>query len=285
MTETKEFDFEPGFVPPKNLQYFLLILRHLKKVQSRIKLFKIHYLIEKEGHVKFDLPIDTYEFGPVDYVSFNFCVENGLIESRVLQGVKYEYYETSLTERGKRFFEIFCKPNMHKSDIKKALRIIEKYRKYQGMKILEYVHKNYVDPFTDNKKVREFIKEFENKLDIFLNLSQKQLQITGINKDSQYTLLGELYHIKEILKSLRDIKDPTKIGTILKTIFEFFGSLEANKYLNNPVSVELFEFLDNYCNKEGVHKSIASDDFSDIPEEERKCLLKAVAQIKIPPCS
>lgn len=269
------------FTPPKNLQYLMLIVNQLKEVRGRVKLFKIHYLIEKEGLVKFDMPIHTYPLGPVDYASFNFCMANNLFGEGLAPSLPYNYYKITLTEEGKKFFRASCLPNMNKKEIDEALRIINKYGVQPGTAILSYVHKKYVDPFKKPEALK-YIDDFGKKVSIHSFLVTKEIE-KGADADQQYVLLGELHHVGKILSVLKKVEDAGKIGTILWTIYDMLKSIEVNQYRNNPYTTELFEFLDNYCEKEGIHRSISSDDFSDIPEGERERLLKAVAQLEIPP--
>lgn len=274
-----DFNFGCGFVPPKNLQYFIFILKEMKKVRGRTKLFKIHSLIEEEGRVKYNLPIDTYPLGPVDYEAFDFCKNNALIEDRLVQAYPYEYYETYLTERGRAFFKKYCEPNMQKEEVEKARKIIKKYRTFSGIEILAHVHKKYVDPFKKRDFVNESVQEAGNRIRTLASIVENK---TDYEKDGKELLLSEFRHLREVLKSLKDIEDPNNIGAVLVNLDYFLKSLEKNGYKRNPLSLELFEFIDNYADKEGIHKSIASDDFSDIPEDERERLVQTLLKMRIP---
>ncbi len=282
MVEIRELGFNPGFVPTKNLQYFLLVLGKLKRVRGRTKLFKIHSLIEEEGHVKYNGPIDTYPLGPVDYETFNFCEQNGLIEDNKIISLPHDFYEVSLTQKGRIFFRKFCIPNMEKKEIEKALKIISNYRSMSNKSILEHVHNTYVDKFKDRGAVEEFIFEATQRINIVSNIVG-QIAVSDGTQDDPDTLLGELRQLTEILKSLRSVTDPTKIGTILVNLSSFLDSLKMNGYKRNVVSIELFEFLDHYADKEKIQKSITCEDFSDIPAEEREKLFEAILNMEIPP--
>lgn len=270
------------FRPPKNLQYFLLILKDMKKIRGRIKLFKIHYLIEREGHVKYDRSIKNYPLGPVDYSSFDYCSANGLINENLVTATPYDYYEISITEKGEEFFDKHCRPLMKEKELESARGIIKKYRNMWGKTILKYVHKKYVDPFKDAEWINKVIMDYQGRNSIIFDLAQKKLEVAE-DEDRQQVLLGQLHHIEKILNKIKHHSDPVNIGNVLWTIYEFHKSLETSRYISNPYTDELFEFLDNYCEKEGIHQSIASDDFSDIPKEERERLFQAVARLKIPP--
>lgn len=272
------------FKPPKNLQYFLLILKDLKRVRGRIKLFKIHYLIEKEGLVKYDQSIKNYPLGPVDYSSFDFCTANDLIYEELVTASPHDYYEISMTKKGEAFFEGHCRPLMREKEFGRARGVIAKYRDSWSSTILKYVHDKYVDPFKDAHKINKIIEDYLGSNSIILDLVQKKLPHAE-DEDRQYILVGQLYHVERILRKLKHYRDPVNIGSVLWTVHELYKSLEVSQYTSNPYTKELFEYLDNYCEKEGIHQSITSDDFSDLPEGERERLFQATAQLEIPPSS
>lgn len=273
--------FESDFIPPKNIQFFLLILDKLNKLEGKTKLLKIHYLIEKEGKVKFDSPIKTYEWGPADFSAYNVCRDAGFIEIKKEEFENFERYIIEITEDGRKFYNNLCEPNMKKNEKERAIKIINKYKEYSYDEILKHVHSKYVDPFKNEENKNRTIRDLINNLEITINACEKKLERGNVDKNSQYTLIGELYHIKEILKSLFSEEDPTKIGAITTTVSEFLEYLGLTNE-SNSFTEELFSFIDNYSEKENIKKSITSDDFSDIPEEERKCLAKEIAQIKAP---
>jgi hypothetical protein len=266
-------NFEAGFIPPKNLQYFLLILNETEIVRGRTKLLKIHSLIEEEGLVKYNLPINTYPLGPADFATFNFCNESGLIEDVLIESVPHDYHEIRMTRIGELFFERFCTPNMDTSDIKKAKQIINKYKGWTNRTILEKVHAIFVDPFNNKIGVETSISETLGRLIIIQSLVEKNID-TGFGEKEM--LKGELRHIIEILKALRVVDDPTKICTLIVNINHFLEHLNFNCYRRNAFTTELFDFLDNYAGKERILNSIASSDFSDIPFTERDALFEAI---------
>lgn len=276
----EEFEFKP----PKNLQYFLLIPKRLGRVKGRIQLFKIHYLIEKEGLVKYDRSIKNHPLGPVDYSSFDFSVAIGLITENMVSSIPRDYYEISLTDKGEKYFNDLCLPLMNEWELSKASAVIERYKNWWGNKILSYVHSKYVDPFKDPRRINQLIKSYTEFNAMLIDLARKNLD-SADDKDQQYILLGQMHHVEKILQKLKQHYDPVNIGSVIWTIYEFHKSLEASKYVANPYTKELFEYLDNYCEKERIHKSIASDDFSDLPEEERERVLKALYQLEFPPSS
>ncbi|MBU2476525.1 SocA family protein [Candidatus Micrarchaeota archaeon] len=272
--------------PTKNIQFLLYALNKLQPAKGRIKLYKIHYLIEREGHVKYDMPINQYPLGPVDYISINFCTENDLIRETVEEYFGYACYSISLTPQGKDYFDRECLPKIKRDEAKKADKIIEKYKNKTATEILNYVHEKYVDEFIDSTKTKETIAGVQKNVPVFINLVQKNLEKQSIeSKDKFFSALGYLEHIEEILNDIKNVKDAVKRGQVLSTIKEVFSSLKESNYAPTSYALELLDYLDSYCEKEGICKSMANDDLSDIPEEERKRLAKAIAEIQIPPFS
>ncbi|GEM_PF-3501479 len=269
--------------PTKNIMFFLLIIKQLKEVRGRIKLYKLHYLIEREGKVKYDVSISNYPLGPVDWTTANFCTQNGLIEERLEQGVPYDFYNISLTERGEAYFKKFA-DELNRPELDNAKKVIAKYKSTSGTALLQYVHKKYVDGFKDLKKAGKIISGFENNVPIVQNLISKNVSMAhGLaEKDELQSLNEYLEHLKIILTNLGSFDDPVKIGQVLWTVKEIFGALNENGYKNNPYVKELFDYMDNYCAKEKIANSITSDDLSDIEQDVRERLLQAVAQMEIP---
>lgn len=270
--------------PNKNIQLFLFLLHRLGTVKGRIKLYKIHYLIEREGKVKYDLPICNFPLGPVDYVSADFCTENGLVSEELKQGLPHDYYDIRLTPKGRRYFDKVCVPLIKHDEKKKAEKIIDKYRGQTATQILNHVHAQYVDGFKSKAKTLEIIGGFENNLPVYRNLIERNIKegLPAEEEDKLYCAIEYLYHIEGILKSLGTVADPVKRGQVLCTIKELFEALKENKYRANAYSMELFDYLDNYCEKEEIFHSIADDDFSDIPKGVRERLLKTIAQMEVP---
>ncbi len=273
--------------PTKNIQLFLFILHIVGKVLGRIKLYKIHYLIEREGHVKYDMPISNYPLGPVDYVTIDFCTENDFIQDEEHRGVPYDFHEILLTEKGKKYFEKECKPLISADERKRAKKIIEKYSKMTGRQILDHVHEKYVDKFKNAKETMRITHGFQKNIPIYQNLIKKNIgpEISLEDEDALYSAIEYLHHIETVLKKMDQVKDPVQRGQVLWTVKELFEALKENEYKSNAYIKELFDYLDSYCEKEEICKSISSDDLSDIPRGVRERLLKTVAQMKIPPSS
>lgn len=270
--------------PNKNIQLLLFILDRLGEVDGRIKLYKIHYLIEGEGHVKYDSPISNYEFGPVDYISVNFCTANGLLQEELCSAGPHSRYTIQLTPEGKRYFRNVCEPLINDNERKKAEKIINKYKDKNASQILNFVHQKYVDTFKSKTKTLESIAKIESSLPIYRDLVSKNIGNGRSPEDEGrlYCTIGYLHHIGEILKKLKAVSDPVKRGQVICTIDELFGALKENKCMADGYVMELLDYLDNYCEKEGIFRSIADDDFSDIPKEARERLFKTIARMEIP---
>jgi hypothetical protein len=266
--------------PPKNLQFLMLILNELKEVESRTKLLKMHYLIEEEGHVKFNLPLEDREFGPVDFASLDYARENGFIIEEAFMKGPYITYKTKITDVGETFFEEVCKPLISEVDFQNAKKIIKKYEKYTRTDILSYVHSRYVDIFKLSAQRQRLILESSSMIKMFISLVENQLKIEKTDKTPIYEVLAHLYHIQRILSSLEHLKNqPSKIGSIINTVNEYMNILKISKYRLDPTLVELFDFLDNYACKEKICDSIFSEDFSDIPEGDRERIASVLAQM------
>jgi hypothetical protein len=266
--------------PTRNVLSLLLILRELGKVKGRIKLYKLHYLLEREGKVKFDVPINNYPLGPVDYLSVNFCTENGLISETSETGFPFDCFNISLTVKGERFLDKYLS-EFPLEERKSALKIIGKYKDSSGSFLLQYVHKKYVDDFKNIEKNMRVISILEANVPVVFDLISRHLvnEKSEVGLDELYSSLGYLGHVKVILFKLRRVSDPVKVGQVVWTVKEFFDALKTGDYRSNSYVQELFEYLDNYCDKEKIVKSVSSDDFSDISRDVRTRLMDALAQM------
>ena len=271
--------------PTKNIQFLLYALDKLQPAKGRIQLYKIHYLIEKEGHVKYDMPIDQYPLGPVDYLSINYCMENELIKEEPQNHFGYTMYSIYLTQKGKEYLEKTCLPQMNKNEIRKADGIIEKYKNKSGTEILEHVHKNYVDKYKENMSIKEMIEGFQKNIPVYIDLAKSNLEKaqTVESQDKLFSALGYLEHVSDILERMHSVKDAVKRGQVLSTVQDIFSALKENEYIPTAYTMELLDYLDNYCSKEKICESITSDDLSDLPLEERKRIVKTLEKLPIPP--
>jgi len=271
--------------PTKNIQFFLYALDKIQPAKGRIQLYKIHYLIEKEGHVKYDMPINQYPLGPVDYLSINYCTENGLIKEDPQNNFGYTMYSIYLSPSGKKYLDDQCLPLMTKEEIKKADKIIDKYKSKTGTEILDYVHSKYVDDYVDTTKIKEMIEGAQKNIPVFINLIQKNIEKAQVLEieDKVFSALGYLEHVQEILINMRAVKDAVKRGQVLSTVQDIFSSLKESEYVPTAYTMELLDYLDSYCAKEKICESITNDDLSDIPEGERKRIAQTIEKIQVPP--
>lgn len=271
-------------LPTKNIQFFLYALDKLQPAKGRIKLYKIHYLIEREGHVKYDMPINQYPLGPVDYISINFCTKNELIKEMPDDYFGYKCYSVYFTPNGRDYFERECLPRISSDEAKKADKIIEKYKDKTGTEILDYVHKKYVDEFIGITKTKETIDGFQKNIPVLTNLVQKNFEKEQPieSKDKIFSAIGYLEHVGEILENMKNVKDAVERGQVLSTVKDIFSSLEESDYNPTSYTLELLDYLDSYCEKERICKSMTNEDFSDIPLEERKRLAKMITELQIP---
>jgi hypothetical protein len=264
----------------KNLQYLLFLIKELGEVNGKVKLFKLHYLVEKEAHVLLDKPIKTDALGPVDYSSFNYCIKMGLIDESEELGVWGPKYSYKLTPKGKQFFSDRCEPKMERKEVEKAVKIIRKYSKESGPSLLRYVHEKYVDKFKDDKFFGYFVDELSGQLSIIRDLVSK-VEVKETDQYDQEKLCDSFFQLKKIALSVRKSTDATERGTVITSLQEIFENIIYNGYKNDPYTKELIDFLDNYCDKQGIQKSMYSDDLSDLTKEERLRAFKVINESKI----
>lgn len=263
--------------PPKNLQYLLFLINEMEEVRGKVKLFKLHFLIEKDAHVLLDKPFETYDLGPVDYATYDYALDNDLINEEAELPKECHIY--TLTNEGKKYFSKYCEPRMLEKEKKKALKIIKKFGSKTGTELVEYIHERYVDEFKDAKNTKKILTDLSDTVEIYQDLILKTETENEIEKDDQETLYDSFFHIKEILSAVSKRKDATERGVVITTIYELYSNLAANNYNNDPYTKELVDFIDNYCHKQGILPSMYSDDLADLKGEERTRIVKAIKDV------
>ena len=266
-------------LPSRNVQFLLLIIDSLGRVEGRVKLFKLHHILETEAKVKFDCPDEEQKMGYTQFAALEDCMNAGYIQESACPGFVRDRYDYALTPNGKELVEII-KKDIKPSELQSINRVIGKYRDLNGRQLIEYTHKNLIDDFklSDAKK---YSKEYIAVLDELQVLSKKFVGPTG--NTEAYVMSGRLEHVKRILAAMpENAKKKVQVGTIVIAVRELVDTLKAKLYVPDETSKELFEYIDNYADKEGILSSLSSDDFSTLSDDEKKCLAEFLGQVQLP---
>jgi len=271
-------NMELAGLPAQNVTYMLLTVGELKKVEGRLKLFKLQHLLQTEAKIKFDKPDEERAMGYTDYETLNTCFQTDSIRQTITPtAFGTDRYDYELTETGTQLYGII-KSKIPKKHMDRALKVLSKYSRMSGRDLMSYTHKNYIDNFDlSNAK-----KMSDEHLELLSNVQQimGELAKTKQNTDS-YVMIGKLEHVKRILKDL-SAKAENKIqaGTLLSSIWDLENSLKYSTYQPDDASEDLFGFIENYASKEGITPPLDSADLSKLPEEEQECLSKFLNQLK-----
>ncbi|MFA7080735.1 MAG: Panacea domain-containing protein [Candidatus Bathyarchaeia archaeon] len=266
----------------------LYTLFKVGKISAATKLQKLIFLIQTEGK------IDGYKFfkhhyGPyseelvVDVQAFSKSLD--LIDVQVIEGTKYPYYEYSPTAKGiETIQEIAAKLSLE--DLKRADKIINKYKNKNYKELTEYIYKQYVIPE----------QTFET---LYSSLSADLVSLDNIwekyYKDdcpASLLILAVVEYSSKALEKLKTTKDPVVRGVCVSSISELTAkivdltsSLQTSKDCPFSFKTLLTEisdhinFLDNYCGKNNILPDILDIDFSDfMSEEELQRLEKTLAE-------
>lgn len=274
-----KYGTEFGALPDRNVLFMLFTIGTLKKVDGRLKLFKLQHLLQTEAQIEFDRPDEENDMGYTDYATLNTCLSEELInqtETQTAFGKKRYDYE--LTPIGKQIFSIIRKKFPLKK-LKRASAVLIKYRRYGGFDLMAYTHKKYIDDF-ESHKLNLYCKGHFATIQEIQKIMDK-LNSVVLDTDT-YIMSGKLDHVKNILKSIQTNKSRNRIvaGTLISAIQELEKSLTSSTYKSNDWSEDLFAFIEHYAEKEGVMKSMASFDLSELPEEDKRCLAKFLNQVK-----
>ncbi len=256
----------------------LLLVGRLGKVQGRVKLFKMLHLLETEARLSFEEADEEQKMGFTQFAALNTCLSLGLISERAYADFLAPGYEYQLTPKGEELFSYLAKKFSAPVN-KKIDAIIEKYRSKSGKYLIEYTHKKYIDQFelaTIPARSKEYVAALVTIQDLMLKLGQP-------NENERYLMAGKLEHIKKIIETLpKKVRSKVQAGAIISATEDLINSLKQNVYSPDPLSQEIFEYIDQYADKEKIFSSIASDDFSTLREDEKKCLSLFLNQTKIP---
>ena len=265
-------------LPSQNVLYMLLTVGELKRVEGRLKLFKLQHLLQTEAKMKFDKPDVENERGYTDYGTLAECVENHLITQSVsLTGFGNARYDYELSETGTQLYGII-KPEIPQKDMTKIVKVLEKYGSKDGHALMEYTHQKYIDQFKASD-IPQLCKMQLESITKIQNITKQLMQTT--QDPETYVILGRLEHIKNIVKQLPS-KSSNKIqaGTLFCSIKELEDCLTASAYKPNDAAEDVFSFIENYAAKEGILGSMDSVDLSSLPREDQECLSTFLNQLK-----
>ncbi|MCW3996330.1 MAG: hypothetical protein NWE98_09335 [Candidatus Bathyarchaeota archaeon] len=274
---------ERGWIP-------LYTLYKVGKIPAATKLQKLIFLIQTEGK------LDGYRFfkhyyGPyseeldVDIKSFAQSLD--LIDVQVVEGNKYPYYIYSPTQKGiKTIQEIITKiPTM---ELKRADKIIDKYRNKNYKELMEYVYKKYVIP------AQTFEEIYPSISDDLISLNNVWEKWYKDDCPASLLILSIVEYNSKVLEKLKSAKDPVIRGVCTSAISELTAKivdLTSNcqtskdcpfsfKALLTEISDHV-NFLETYCSKNNILPDILDIDFSDfMNEEELTRLEKTVAETR-----
>jgi len=267
-------------LPSQNVQYMLLTVGELKRVDGRLKLFKLQHLLQTEAMIKFDKPDVEGERGYTDFGTLAECTENGLIlqtDSQTFFGnTRYDY---ELSETGKQLYEII-KSQVSKKDMIRIEKVLEKHGSKDGHELMKYTHQKYIDAFPQSK-LPELSKA---GLDSITKIQDIMGQLMKTTQDSEYyVMLGKLDHVKNIIKLLPN-KAVNKIqaGTLICAVQELEKCLTESAYKSNDAADDIFSFIESYAAKEKILGTLDSIDLSSLPKEDQECLSNFLNQLKRP---
>jgi uncharacterized protein YwgA len=274
---------ERGWIP-------LYTLYKVGKVPAATKLQKLIFLIQTEGK------LDGYRFfkhyyGPyseeldVDVKSFSQSLD--LIDVQVVEGSKYPYYIYSPTQKGIKTIQEIIKKTPTE-ELKKADKIIDKYRNKNYRELMEYVYKKYVIP------EQTFETIYPSISDDLISLNNVWEKWYKDDCPASLLILSIVEYNSKALEKLKNVKDAVIRGVCTSAISELTAKivdLTSNcqtskdcpftfKTLLTEISDHV-NFLDTYCSKNNILPDILDIDFSDfMNEEELTRLEKNIAQTR-----
>ncbi|MCX6767115.1 MAG: hypothetical protein NTY90_00065, partial [Candidatus Micrarchaeota archaeon] len=115
-------------LPSKNIQILLFIIGRLKRVEGRVKLFKLHHLVQVEGKIKFDCPDEELPMGYAQYSALNSCIDGELVLQTTTAGFAIPGYNYELTKNGQKIYEYI----FDQTTAREKARIIAVLQKYSS---------------------------------------------------------------------------------------------------------------------------------------------------------
>jgi len=265
-------------LPSQNVLYMLLTVGELKRVEGKLKLFKLQHLLQNEGKVKFDQPDEEREMGFTAYGALDRCIYPGYIrETPVPSGLEQSRCDYELTEAGTKIYSVF-KKRLPKKKLDELSKLLTKYNAMSGAELMNYTHKKYIDGFA-LKSVAKMSQERMESLNTICKMMGDFIKST---KDTEsYVMVGKLEHVKKILETLpKKATSRVQAGTILCSTKELEENLANAGYRPNDATEELFSFIENYAEKEKMVPSLGSVDLTELSKEDQACLSKSLNQVK-----
>lgn len=256
----------------------LLTVGELKKVEGRLKLFKLQHLLQMEAKLKFDKRDEETDMGYTAYGTLDNCMQQDLLkQTEVPIGIGLPRCDYELTPSGEQLYAIF-KKRLGVKEMEKITSVLTKFRDMSGADLIMYTHKKYIDDYPLTSVPTMAAAQAQ----AIIGMQKIMHQIVQESQDPEvYVMEGKLEHVKRILKALpAKAQNRVQSGIILCSIKELEENLTSSAYRPNDAAEDLFEFIENYAEKENILPSVASEDLSKLPEEENKCLSKFLNQVK-----
>ncbi len=268
----------PSALPSSNVLYMLFIIGNLGKVEGRTKLFKLLHLLQVEGHARLDEPDEEQARGFTDYAALGACLQNNLIRETLIAtpfGAPCRVYQ--LTENGSQSLIVFEK-QMKEKEKTQLTCILQEHKDKTGAQLIEYTHARYIDGY-EASNTKKLANQYFGTIN---HLQEIMAQLVQNNQDpDMYVMVGKLDHVKGILSVLKK-SDTKKIqaGNLLFAMDELIRMLSGNNYKADDNVEDIFEYIENYADKEKILPRMASTNLEQLTEEDKKCLSQFLNQVK-----
>lgn len=256
----------------------LYTLYKVGKIPTAVKLQKLIFLIQTEGHV------DGYRFfknhyGPfsneldVDIQSFSESLD--LMQMKSVDGSVYPYYLYTSNPKGNALVKEVVEPKIPRETLKRVDEVIARYKDKNYKELQEYVYRKYI---INDQTFEEVYPSLSDNLVSLCSLWEKWYRE---DCPVAFSVLAVVEYCSRILSKLTVKKDPVLRGVCISSISEMTTKIldltSSWKVSDNcPLSFKsLFSeisdqinFLDHYCGKHEILPNILEIDFSDFMNEE-----------------
>ena len=263
---------ERGWIP-------LYTLFKLGKIPTAVKLQKLIFLVQTEGHIG-GYRFFKKHYGPysdelnIDVRSFSQSL--GLMQMKIIEGTTYPYYLYSATSAGNSFVKEVVMKKLPAEILKRAEEIIDCYKDKNYRELQEYVYRKYV--ITEET----FGEVYPSIRDDLISLNALWEKLYSDDCPAAFLFLAVIEYCSKALSKLNVVTyDQVLRGVCVSSFSELThkmldisSSCETSnkcpfsfKTMFSEISDQI-NFINYYCGKHGIIDNILDIDFSDFMNEE-----------------
>lgn len=265
----------------------LTVKAHGEQIVTSIKLQKLVFLLQAEGHIRERYRFVKHHYGPY---SEELSVDTQILRDMALLDIDtklalggYPYNIYKLTQHGNQALEALDR-ELDSEEKARVNEIVSRYKSYRHDVLLKYVYTKYV---MDPDQIAQMTTSTRDNV---WSLREKWNKLYSPDCLASTVYLAILDYVALGLGNLEKVKDPVVRSVWLSTALELTSRLisvtaacaPAGDCSHASPSNEIFElinYLDDYSRNNGIASSLSELDLSNlISREEAERLQEMIKQ-------